>query len=294
MRSSTIALVALVAAGCNAVFNLAETQPAPDASDGDVDDDTVADGDDNCPALANVDQLDTDGDGFGDVCDGCPTTGDQVPLRDEDRDGLLDACDNCPGQENRGQLDRDGDGIGDACDLLATPQRRSFFDGFDPLHADWRDAWPGGGGALTPTQVPSEMRLPTIAIRGTANRSWHVDARIELSSAPTPGRFGLRATNPTTLASFECGVLNRAPSPTGYFAYQGNVDAGNFVFGGPTVDLRMTLRRASNGDTGIECSWGVVSYTFYNSATLGEAQDVVLSLYAQAPETVTYVDVVQD
>ena len=39
------------------------------ANDNDVDSDGVDNADDNCPAIANTDQLDTDTDGAGDVCD---------------------------------------------------------------------------------------------------------------------------------------------------------------------------------------------------------------------------------
>ena len=39
-----------------------------DACDGDVDGDGVPNGTDNCPLIANADQLDTDGDGLGDAC----------------------------------------------------------------------------------------------------------------------------------------------------------------------------------------------------------------------------------
>lgn len=39
----------------------------------DVDQDGFADPDDNCPGIANANQLDTDADGVGDVCDDCPS-----------------------------------------------------------------------------------------------------------------------------------------------------------------------------------------------------------------------------
>jgi hypothetical protein len=72
---------------------------------------TNADGDqwcdlfDNCPALPNDDQTDTDGDLQGDVCD-----------EDDDGDGVPDLDDNCPLDYNPDQSDVDGDGIGDVCD----------------------------------------------------------------------------------------------------------------------------------------------------------------------------------
>jgi len=101
----------------------------------DADGDTVCDGRDNCPELANADQADADGDLLGDVCDPCP--GD--PANDVDADGVCgdvdncptvanpgqengdadplgNACDNCPGADNPTQTDQDADGMGDVCD----------------------------------------------------------------------------------------------------------------------------------------------------------------------------------
>ncbi len=45
---------------------------------------------DNCPNTANADQTDTDGDGAGDACDGCPATATvwAVPANDNDCDGF--------------------------------------------------------------------------------------------------------------------------------------------------------------------------------------------------------------
>jgi MYXO-CTERM domain-containing protein len=110
---------------------------------------------DNCPAVGNSDQLDSDGDGAGDACD-C----------DRDGDGVFDsgdaACwiggvapptctngqsagcrDNCPLVANADQTDADGDGAGDACgcdadgDGFAEANAHACWDG--PAPAECRD-----------------------------------------------------------------------------------------------------------------------------------------------------------
>jgi len=72
----------------------------------DADADGWPDSCDNCLAIVNADQQDTDDDGAGNVCDD-----------DDDNDGLLDDVDNCPIHSNPSQTDSDDDVTGDACDL---------------------------------------------------------------------------------------------------------------------------------------------------------------------------------
>ncbi len=73
--------------------------------DADRDYDGIPDAVDTCPDTATANQLDTNRDGQGDVCDD-----------DDDGDGVDDASDNCNARKNASQKDTDGDGRGDVCD----------------------------------------------------------------------------------------------------------------------------------------------------------------------------------
>lgn len=76
-----------------------------DICDDDFDNDTITNNRDNCPTVKNTDQKDVDYDGKGDACD-----------NDSDNDGIVDYDDNCLLISNPTQVDSDNDGVGDACD----------------------------------------------------------------------------------------------------------------------------------------------------------------------------------
>lgn len=82
---------------------------------GDHDGDGIPNAADNCPLVANPDQVDRDGDGAGDACDNCLSVAN-LDQKDADQDGVGNACDNCPNTANADQKDTDSDSLGDSCD----------------------------------------------------------------------------------------------------------------------------------------------------------------------------------
>jgi hypothetical protein len=98
----------------------------------DNDGDGIPDDEDNCPLVANPDQLDTDlggGDGVGDACDNCPV--DANPEQEDfDSDGIGDTCD--PDDDNDGVDDAVDDCPGTAPDALVDPANGCSIDQLAP------------------------------------------------------------------------------------------------------------------------------------------------------------------
>ena len=87
------------------VSDLDEIKQGTDPLLADTDGDKANDKVDNCPVTVNADQLDTDKDGAGDVCDA-----------DRDGDSIANGVDNCPLIANKDQANLDKDALGDVCD----------------------------------------------------------------------------------------------------------------------------------------------------------------------------------
>ena len=99
------------------VANGDELSQGSDPRSTDTDGDTVPDGTDNCPVVANPDQVDSvHPNGRGDACD------------DPDTDGIADANDNCTDAANPAQGDADVDAAGDACDACTDTDNDGFGD----------------------------------------------------------------------------------------------------------------------------------------------------------------------
>ncbi|MCX6832615.1 MAG: NF038122 family metalloprotease, partial [candidate division Zixibacteria bacterium] len=120
-------------------------------TDLDWDDDGVVNTIDNCPRIANSDQLDFDQDGVGDVCDNCPNVANSTQSDvdgdslgdpcdpDIDNDGILNAADNCKYVANPQQFNNDADSLGDDCDNCLLVNNNDQWDEDSNGVGDWCD-----------------------------------------------------------------------------------------------------------------------------------------------------------
>jgi hypothetical protein len=168
----------LVGVGCEYPFH-SDCDTSPGSGEGICEPcDVCVSCDDNCPAVYNSDQLDTDLDTMGDACDpdddndGIADGSDNFPLdtdndgqdnaldNDDDNDGILDVNDTYP-------LDTDNDGLDNAAD--DDDDGDGLLDGNDPLPLlyNYADGDVDASGtvdvadALIATQIASGLRTPT-------------------------------------------------------------------------------------------------------------------------------------
>jgi hypothetical protein len=134
---------------------------------GDRDNDTIADGDDNCPDRSNRDQADEDGDDLGDVCDPCPPLGSQA--------------------EN---TDTDGDGVGDGCDgNVGAPDRIVMFEGFaagTPTATGFvqtTGCWSFANGQAIVASAGGQCAMLWPRVPAPGHTAWVVSARTTIDSA---------------------------------------------------------------------------------------------------------------
>lgn len=160
----------LALAGCGRIGFDALGDDAQDAilpdDAGDPDGDGVF-GDDNCPATANADQDNEDGDPFGDACDPCPISPNNA---DPDSDGVGGECDPKPNQG--------GDRI-------------VFFSGFQRMPADLELA---GTWALSNGQIHTTGALNSLA--GATVRNAGTEPEVVSTRATIDALFGTSVARP--------------------------------------------------------------------------------------------------
>lgn len=184
--------VLVILAGCNQVFDLEPTVPAPELMLADEDLDTIPDDEDNCPSMPNAMQDDDDRDEVGNVCDNCPLISNNSQSTLGDADAIGDACDPHPMSD------------GDCLIVFDTFSDPSGFDG------RWQKATGSGIADVRPEPgfiaiVPAPDA--TIGFVAVGVDSAAADVQLLARVTLTTGRIA--ATSHTTSAgtgSYSCGL----------------------------------------------------------------------------------------
>ena len=179
----------------------------------DSDGDGVGDVCDNC-AAANPGQADTDGDGLGDACDNCSTVSNPNQANndgdalgdacdpDDDNDGVLDINDNCPFTANANQANNDGDSMGDVCD--PDDDNDGILDGSDNCAL-----------VSNPDQLDSDGDGIGDSCDSSFDRSTPTGSNVAVQGPLTSAVTFAGVTQPGT-TSFTNITLNEGDMPTGF------------------------------------------------------------------------------
>ena len=206
-------LCGLVLGGCSFPHGALDRSPdAPPDSRADSDNDGVADQFDNCPMLANTDQLDHDTDGHG------------------------DGCDHCPHLANATDPDGDGDGVGDDCDPrpAASGDHIALWEGFYAVNVinGWTKsgAWSVSNGEVhqpssageTYLQAPAMYAHPYVAVGAKVDGLGGAAAQLGICTSISVGQYYCciaKSMGPTVSGTSSGNVTNFNDSPfTGTFA----------------------------------------------------------------------------
>jgi hypothetical protein len=174
----------------------------------DGDSDGINDGDDNCPAISNLDQANNDGDTQGNACDldddndGDPDLTDCAPLNAAIGHGATEICDgvdnNCNGQIDEGFPDADSDGTANCSDTDDDNDGVPDVYDCDPLNMkndEWLICHKGNTLCIAKSAVQAHLRhgdylgtcsAVSIILRNPAAESLALPDKFTLAGYPNP------------------------------------------------------------------------------------------------------------
>lgn len=291
---SVFAIVGLLSVGCynpnsntitgvdssNLDSPVADAVVSLDGSPEDLDGDSIANALDNCPTVANRDQLNADSDKLGDACDNCrnQVNNDQADgdgdLRgnvcdncattpnpnqhDEDLDGMGDVCDGCPIVGGlASNLDPDSDGVTGSCDQYpGVAEKIVFFEGFGgpalpttiTAQGNWTLSADAAQGAAA-VDAPAVLSFASGAGAGivTGTLMFNVALTAVDTAAPLQMLTGLAAYNSVSGASKACGptrkipIINGNALSTGTFTSFSAFSLGTAALNGPALSAGDSL-----------------------------------------------------